>query len=183
MRMFTQYLEGEVIKWFRDLAPNSISPWIYFIDIFLNKWDERKTHHQYLCDFYAIKRRKDKTDTKFNRRFQNLYLSMPVDIQPSEANAKVYYTVAHHHELTFYLRERKSPTLEHMFTDVEEIENNLRACEKLPNQIMNEGVTSKNQKEEGRQRQPDFDISPVQNIENYQETVLLKRSRQQTSMF
>jgi hypothetical protein len=64
-----------------------------------------------------------------------LYHNFPVDIQPSEAAAKVYYAITHHPDLAFYLRERKSPTLEHMFIDVEEIENNLWACGKLPSQI------------------------------------------------
>jgi hypothetical protein len=52
----------------------------------------------------------------------------------------VYYAEAHHPDLVFYLRERKSPTLEQIFIDVEEIENNLWACGKLPSKKQNEDM-------------------------------------------
>jgi len=49
---------------------------------------------------------------KFKRRFENLYHSMHVEIRPFEATAKVYFALAHHLDLAFYLIEKKSPTLE-----------------------------------------------------------------------
>jgi hypothetical protein len=113
--MFTHSLVGEVKRWFRDLPVESITSWTDFHDVFLYKWAERKSHHQYLSEFYTTKRRNDETIMKFNRRFENLYHNIPVEIRPSEAVAKVYYALAHHLDLAFYLRERKSPTLEQMF--------------------------------------------------------------------
>jgi hypothetical protein len=108
MRMFTQSSEGEARRWFRDLETNSINSWIYYHNIFLHKWVERKSHHQYLSKFYTIKRRNDETVTRFNRIFENTYHNLHVDIRPYEAIAKVYYTLAFHLGLSFYLRERKS---------------------------------------------------------------------------
>jgi hypothetical protein len=136
MRMFTHSLVGEVKIWFRDLPVESITSWTDFHDVFLYKWAERKSHHQYLSEFYATRRRNDEIVMKFNKRFENLYHNIPVEICPSEVVAKVYYAKAHHLDLAFYLRERKSPTLKQMFIDVEEIENNLWACGKLPKKGM-----------------------------------------------
>jgi hypothetical protein len=125
------------------LEVDSINSWTDFYDLFLHSWAERKSHHQYLFEFYAIRRRNDETVTKFNRRFENSYHNFPVDIQPSEVVTKVYYAIAHHPDLAFYLRERKSSTLQQMFIDVEEIENNLWACGKLPGQTKDEDLNAK----------------------------------------
>jgi hypothetical protein len=48
MRMFTHSLVGEVKRWFKDLPTESIFSWDDFHDVFLHKWAERKSHHQYL---------------------------------------------------------------------------------------------------------------------------------------
>jgi hypothetical protein len=77
----------------------------------------------------------------------------------------VYYTLALHPDLAFYLRERKSLTLEHMFTDVEEIENNLWACGKLLNQIKNEDMDTEEQREEDEQDKSDMYISLIHIVE------------------
>jgi hypothetical protein len=67
--------------------------------------------------------------------FKFFYLSTPINIRPFEAAARVFYTTTHHHNpyLTLFLRERRYLTLQQMFTDAEEIEDNLRACGKLQN--------------------------------------------------
>jgi len=77
----------------------------------------------------------DETSMKFNGIFQNLYHNFPIEICPSEVAANVYSALACHPDLGIYLRERKSPMLEQMYIDAEEIENNIWACGKLPNQI------------------------------------------------
>jgi hypothetical protein len=89
-------------------------------DVFLRYWGERKSY-EYLSEFYAMKRKKDETVTRFNRRFHSFYLSMPKDIQPSEVVAMLFYNSSSSH-LAFYLRERKPLTLQRMFIDAEEIE-------------------------------------------------------------
>eukprot|EP01018_Ginkgo_biloba_P001504 Gb_17813 [translate_table: standard] len=140
MRMFCNSFEGDCREWFRNLPVDSISSWMDFYNIFMDKWAERKSHHHYLTEFYAMRRNDDERISKFNKRFRKLYFSMPTEIQPSEAAAKVYYTAAHHLDFAFYLRERRALTLEHMFIDAEEIENNLWACGKLPQRSFHEGI-------------------------------------------
>lgn len=80
----------------------------------------------------------------FNRRFHTFYLSMPKEIQPSERATMLQYTVAQYPGLFIYLRERKSSSLDHMFTDVEEIEENFWAYGKLPKQFFDERLEQDN---------------------------------------
>jgi hypothetical protein len=145
VRTFSQYLHGNARLWFRNLKADSIGSWAYFHDLFLRYWGENKSYEQYLSEFSAMKRRRDETVVIFNRIFQNFYLSMPIDIRPSEVVARVFYTATHHHPyLTLFLRERRSLTLQQMFTDAEEIEDNLRACGNLSDQIWDEDVDAQN---------------------------------------
>jgi len=127
--MFTHSLVGEVKRWLRDLPVESIT-----------SWTEKKSHHQYLSDFYAPRRRNTGTIMKLNKIFENLYHTMSVELRPLEVTTKVYYALAHHPDSAFFFRERKSPTLEQMFIDAEGIENNLWVCGKLPGQIKDENL-------------------------------------------
>jgi hypothetical protein len=53
----------------------------------------------------------------------------------------VFYTATHHHpDLVLYLRERKSLSLQQMFVDAEEVEDNLRACGNLLDQVWDEDL-------------------------------------------
>jgi hypothetical protein len=71
-----------------------------------------------------MRRGKDEALATFNRRFHSFYCSMPLEIWPSKTISMVYYTLAQHPELFLYLKESKSSSLEQMFTNVEEIEEN-----------------------------------------------------------
>ena len=53
----------------------------------------------------------DEPITKFNWRFQIFYISVPTKIRPSEKLAMVYYVMAQHSDLVFFLLERKSSSL------------------------------------------------------------------------
>ena len=48
----------------------------------------------------------------------------------------IQYTIAQHPNLFLYLKERKSPSLQQMFVDANEVENNLQFCGKLHDQII-----------------------------------------------
>eukprot|EP01018_Ginkgo_biloba_P037631 Gb_34124 [translate_table: standard] len=102
--------------------------------------NERKSYNHYLTEFYSMRRNDDERHSKFNKRFWKFYLSMPTKIHPSEVAAKVYYIAAQRPNFSFYLRERRALTLEQMFIDVEEIEDNLWACGKLPQRSFHEGI-------------------------------------------
>ena len=59
---------------------------------------------------------------------------MPKGIQPLENAAKIYYAVAFSLDLSLLLLERKSTTLQHMFADCLEVEENLKMSKKLSDQ-------------------------------------------------
>jgi hypothetical protein len=61
---------------------------------------------------------------------------MPIEIQPIKVASMVQYTMAQHPNLFLYLGERKSPSLQRMFVDAEEVENNLWACAQLSCHIL-----------------------------------------------
>lgn len=79
MTMFSHSLEGNHRRWFKGYSVDSICSWVYFHDVFLDKWAEKKTHHQYISKFYSMKRNIDETLTKLNRRFQFFFLSWYVN--------------------------------------------------------------------------------------------------------
>jgi hypothetical protein len=124
LRLFSKSLVGDASLWFRNLKACSICSWTDFHRVFLRYWGENKSVDQYLIELYNMRRGKDEALSPFNRRFHNFYCSMPLEIRPSETVSMVYYTLAQHPELFLYLRERKSSSLEQMFTNVEEIEEN-----------------------------------------------------------
>ena len=69
---------------------------------------------------------------------------MTTDIRPSKDTSKIYYIASQCSYVAFYLRERRSPTLEDMLVDAEEIEKQLWFHEQLSRQIGNDGMNSEN---------------------------------------
>ena len=59
---------------------------------------------------------------------------MPKEIQPLENAAKIYYATTFPPELELLLLEIKSTTLQHMFTDCLEVEENLKMSKNLSDQ-------------------------------------------------
>ena len=60
-----------------------------------------------------------------------VYNSIPEDIKPSAATAKLHYAGDFDNDFAFSLRERKSATLAAMFTDALEVEANMMASGKM----------------------------------------------------
>ena len=56
---------------------------------------------------------------------------MPLEIRPSEKLAMVYYVMAQHLDLVFFLLEMKSSSLRQLFEDAKGVEENIRACKML----------------------------------------------------
>jgi hypothetical protein len=134
MRLFSKSLLGDVVVWFKGLGADSIGSWIELCDTFLKCWGENKSFDQYLHEFTTLRRGKNEVLSVFNRRFYNLYYSLPLEIKPSETAAMVYYIMSQYSDLVLYLRERKSTSLSQLFMDVEEVEENLRACGRIQSQ-------------------------------------------------
>ena len=69
--------------------------------------------------------------SSFNRRFSRFYYNMQKEIQPLENSAKLYYATTFPPELSLLLLERKSITLQHMFIDCLEVEDNIRMSKRI----------------------------------------------------
>jgi hypothetical protein len=72
-----------------------------------------------------LRRGKNEVLSVFNKRFYNLYYSLPLEIKPSETASMVYYIMYQYSDLVLYLRERKLTCLSQLFMDAEEVEENL----------------------------------------------------------
>ena len=72
--------------------------------------------------------------SSFNRRFASFYYNIPKEIQPLENAAKLYYATTFPPQLSLLLFERKSVTLQYMFIDCLEVEDNLRLSKKISDQ-------------------------------------------------
>ena len=68
---------------------------------------------------------------------------MPKEIQPLENTAKLYYATTFPPELSLILLERKSVTLQHMFIDCLEVEDNLRMYKRILDQESGDKIEKK----------------------------------------
>jgi hypothetical protein len=87
-----------------------------------------------------LRREKDEIFIVFNKMFHHFYLNMPMEIQPIEVVSMVQYKIEHHPYLVLFLRERRSSSLQQMFTDAKEIEDNIRAHGRLLNRVLDEDL-------------------------------------------
>ena len=71
------------------------------------------------------------TTSSLNKRFVSFYYSMPKEIQPLEGVAKLHYVFVFPLELSLFLQETKSITLQRMFVDALEVKVNLRMTRRL----------------------------------------------------
>jgi hypothetical protein len=144
MRAFSQSLQGDAKAWFRHLQPQSISSWDELREAFRRFWGERKSWNLLLSEFYAMRRMKDETISNFNRRFASLYYKLPKEVQPLEVAAMLHYVTTFQSDLSFLLMERKSMSLQQMFNNAQEVEDNLQACQSLQNQNLKSVANTEN---------------------------------------
>jgi len=130
LRAFSQSLQGKVKLWFKNLSLQSIISWDELREAFLRFWGEKKPFDLLLSEFYSIKKQEDETMSSFNRRFFSVYYELPKVIQPLEG-AKLYYAATLPSNLFLFLWERRFATLQQIFIDSQELEDNLKACRKL----------------------------------------------------
>ena len=86
---------------------------------------------QIISEFYSLKRHEGETISSFNIIFASFYYNMPKKFQPLENAAKIYYAATFPPGLSLLLLKRKSTTLQHMFTDCLEVEENLKMSKNL----------------------------------------------------
>jgi hypothetical protein len=78
-----------------------------------------------------MKRQSNEAIVMINRRFSSFYFNMHKEVQCLEVTAMLYYATTFHPDLSFLLMKRKSMSLQQMFNDAQEVEENIPACEKL----------------------------------------------------
>ena len=86
---------------------------------------------QMLLEFYSLRRHEGEAISSLNRIFARFYYNIPKEFQPFENAAKIYYAATFPPELSLLLLERKSTTMQHMFTDCLEVEENLKMSKNL----------------------------------------------------
>ena len=82
--------------------------------------------------------------SSFNRRFTSFYYKMPKEIQPLENAATLYYASNFPPKLSMLILERNSVTLQQMFIDTLEVEDNIRMSKKLSDQDSGDKSKGKN---------------------------------------
>ena len=128
MRLFAQSLSGEAKKWYRDLPARSISTFEAFRTAFLERWDDKKSPLQVLCQYNSLKKGGFEYVHEFSSRFMRVYNSIPADIKPLVGTAKLHYVDdSFDNDFALLLRERKSMSLPVVFKDALELEANMMA--------------------------------------------------------
>ena len=102
LMLFSKSLVGDVALWFNNLEVGSIGSWDDLYNTFSISWGENKSLNQYLTDFHTLRRGEKEALVVFNKRFYNVYHSIPLEIRPTEIAAIVYYVMAPHSNLFFF---------------------------------------------------------------------------------
>jgi hypothetical protein len=134
MRVFVQSLDGEVRKWFRGLAPGSITGIEALDNVFLRQWGDRKDYMYYMTEFGSLKKMEGESVSNFSKRFNKMYNKIPAEIKPSEAFAQISYAGAFDPDFCLMLRERRATSLAQMQDASIEVESNILAADRLRNQ-------------------------------------------------
>jgi hypothetical protein len=131
IRVFIQSHFSEATKWFRGLAPGSITGIEALDEAFLRNWGDKKDFMYYITEFGSMKRKEGEYVSDFSKRFNKMYKKIPDDIKPTETMEKITYASAFDFEFCLILRERRSPSLVQMHDVALEVESNIIASDKL----------------------------------------------------
>jgi hypothetical protein len=131
MRVFVQSLFGEARKWFRGLAPGSITGIETLDEAFLRHWGDKKDFLYYITEFGSLKRKKGESVSEFSKRSNEMYKKIPDEIKPTETMEKITYASAFDSEFCLLLRERRLPSLVHMQDAALKVESNIVTSDKL----------------------------------------------------
>jgi hypothetical protein len=133
MRVFVQSLDGEARKWFRGLTLGSIVGIEALDDFFLRQWGDKKDFMYYIIDFGSLKRKVGESVSNFSKIFNKMYNKIPVEINPTEASAKITYASSFDPNFCLLLRERRATSLAHMQYASLEVESSVLAANRLRN--------------------------------------------------
>jgi hypothetical protein len=124
--------------WFINLEVGSIGLWVELFGEFSRYWGENKSLDRYLVEFYDLKREEDEALVNFNKKLYSFYCNMSLDIRPPETPSRLFYVKSLHPDLSLLLIESRYVTLQQMFIDAQEVEDNIKACGKFLDQVKDE---------------------------------------------
>jgi hypothetical protein len=134
-RVFIQSLDGQSQKWFKELPANSVTGIEQLDEVFLKQWGERRDLLYYISEFGNLKREDGESVLDFIKRFNRMFGKIPAEIKPSDASAKITFSVAFDLDFCLILREIRSATLSLMQDAALEVESNITASQKLKGKV------------------------------------------------
>lgn len=114
MRLFIQSLEGDVLKWFRTLPPNSLHSWNDLEITFHTQRGNKEDFHYYLTRFSIIKKIPLENVRELSKIFNKIDKKVQNEIKPTTTTSMVSYVVAFEQYYFFIMRERRPRTLTNM---------------------------------------------------------------------
>jgi len=124
MRIFSQYLTGDVKKWFKSFPTNHIT---YMERLFIDRWENKNNPLQILSEYENIKRGPNETVQAYCTKFDGIYNAIPVNLRSPPNLALIKFPDGFDTDMSYQLRERNPPTLEEMQSVVVSVEANLLA--------------------------------------------------------
>ena len=106
-----QSLDGQARKWCKEIPARSVAGIEALDDIFLKYWGERRDHLYYITEFSNLKRENGESVSNFTKRFNNMYIKIPTEINPTKTLARITYANAFDSEFFLILIERSSSSL------------------------------------------------------------------------
>jgi hypothetical protein len=94
MRVFVQSLDGDARDWFKEFPPRSIDEIATLDDSFLRNWGSKKYLLYYITEFGALKREEGEYVLDFLKRFNKMYINIPVEFKPTKTSSKMTYPSA-----------------------------------------------------------------------------------------
>lgn len=129
LRLFALSLQGEGRTWFKALPEASISDLQQCSMLFLDRWMIKLNLLMLIEEYSHLERHPDESVQQFSDRFNQVYLSMPLNIRPPPDLALLQYPRAFDPEMELCLRERCPSTLKQMQDIDVDMEENLKRRE------------------------------------------------------
>jgi len=82
LRLFSLSLQGEVRTWFKALPEASISDLQQCSKLFLDRWMAKVNLPMLIEEYNHLERLPNESIQQFSERFNQVYLSMPLNIRP-----------------------------------------------------------------------------------------------------
>ena len=102
--VFVQSLDGQDMKWFKELPVGSIAGIEALDDMFLKHWGERRDHLYYITEFSNLRRENGESVSNFTKIFNKMFSKIHVEIKPTDTSTKITYANVFDSEFCLLLR-------------------------------------------------------------------------------